>query len=593
MLSIIRSHALAIATAFLIGLIYGLPHLFFIVFLDGAYRDIPMLRTPNEGSYLGRVQDIIDGHGALGSPFFFEYKNQPPLSPPTGEWFYALPALVFGISPATVLVISKFILPSVLFLLIYALMLRLTGSGGMSQKINAIACGLLIVLGYDLIDYRTVLAYFQETDSPVSFLLWAKPVNPTLGALFLIPFLTLVLALIQRTKRHISACIGASLLLALMFSSYFFSWGIAVSVLAALIVLFLFQKEYKIACTLAFVVPLGVLFSSPYWIGVWRASQSPWYEESVLRNGLFLTHYPILNKLLLAALVFYLLTLAADFFWKKKNHVAYRFEAWHSFTLALLLGGLWAYSQQMITGRTIWPYHFVQYTIPLAMVAGFALLYHIIRGWNRYLWAGVVALASLSSLWFGVYTQMKVYTSARSESAKLQDRAPLFEWLNTREKDCVVFVNEDSPDMSALNTLIPAFTHCNRYASTEFYALIPYERGLYSYLALLRLKGVSADAIDEYMLAHGRDAAPYLYSNWKGLFGVKDFPDFSDPLLEERISAFPKQYREYAALDFKTELERYRIDYILSAGPLDTKVAAQLPHIAKVFENKGLVLYEF
>jgi hypothetical protein len=502
--------------------------------------------------------------------------------------------MLFRISPATVLIASKFVLPSTLFLLVYALTLLLLTTGGNGvRKATALACGLFIVLGYDLIDYRTVLLYLRGADSPISFLLWSRPVNPILGGIFLFSFLIAVLTIVAEAKRKWAALIVASVFLALMFASYFFSWGIAISVLAVLVVFLLFRKKYRIAYLLALIAPFGVLLSFPYWWSSWQASQSPWYEASVLRSGLFLTHYPLLNKLLLVVLAAFLLLLLVDFARKRKKGTAFQLAEWHWFCLALLLGGLWAYSQQVITGRTIWPYHFVQYTIPLAIIVGFALLYHVIRGWNRYLWGMVVALASVSSLWFGVYTQVKAYTSAYPAFAELQGRAPLFQWLNAREKDCVVFVNEDSPDMVTLNTLIPAFTHCNRYASTEFYALLPYERGLYSYLALLRLKGVPADAIDEYMREHRRDAAPYLYSNWQGLFGVRDFPDFSDPLLEKRTDAFSQQYREYAARDFKTELERYRIDYILSAGPLDKKVAAELPHLVKVFENKGLILYQF
>lgn len=598
MLSILRSHKAAFFVALFIGFIYIAPHILFIISLGDAYRGIPMLATPNEGSYLGRIRDIVDGHGTLGSPFFFEYKDQLPLSPPTGEWFYALPVLAFGISPATVLVLSKFILPAALFLLVYALISWLTGSGGWQQKLNAIAGGLLVVLGYDLIDYRTVFSYIDGTNSPGSFLLWARPVNPILGAIFLFSFLLFVWAILQNTQRSKRAVVGlpaqagAAAFLALMFSSYFFSWGLALSVLAALILFLLLRKEYKTAGMLALIVPLGALFASPYWIVVWRAAQNQWYEESVLRSGLFLTHYPLLNKLLLATLLFFVLALAFDFFWKRKKGIAFRLESWHWFCLALLLGGLWAYSQQVITGRTIWPYHFVQYTIPFSMVVVMVVLHRIIREQSAYLWTILVLVAVFSSLVFGVYTQASAYVRSRPHSAELQNYAFLFKWLNAQEKDCVVFTNENSPEMSGLNTLIPAFTHCNRYASTELYSLMPYERGRDNYLALLRLKGVSADGIDEYVREH-REAAGYLYSNWQGLFRVKDFPDFSDPLLEERLKTLPESYRQFAAKDFRSELMKYRLDYILSAGPLLPSVLQELKGTDLIQTVGDVYLYQF
>jgi hypothetical protein len=227
------------------------------------------------------------------------------------------------------------------------------------------------------------------------------------------------------------------------------------------------------------------------------------------------------------------------------------------------------------------------------MVVGMVVAYRIIREHSRYIWVALVSVAALSSLVFGVYTQASAYAHARPYYAQLQSRAPLFKWLNRQEKDCVVFTNESSQEMSELNTLIPAFTHCNRYASTELYALIPEERGRDNYLALLRLRGIAPDTIESYLNEHRGEAAGYLYSNWQGLFQVKDFPDFSDSLLEGRLAAFPSAYREYAARDFETELQRYRIDYILSAGPLERHIAKELPRLHTVFESDGLVLYAF
>lgn len=589
----LKRHWLAVACAVLVGVIYIAPQIFFIVSLGSAYKGIPMLQTPNEDSYLGRIHDIVDGHGALGSPFFFEYKGEPPLSPPTGEWFYAAPALVLGISPATVLVISKFILPAILFLLVYALIGKLTGSGALPQKMNAIAGGLLVVLGYDLIDYRTVLSYLSGDASPGAFLLWSRPVNPILGAIFLFSFLLCVFAIMRNTRWRKSAVVGAAAFLAFMFGSYFFSWGVALSVLVVLVFIFLLRKEYRAAGGLALIAPLGILLAAPYWYGAWRASQSPWYEASVLRSGLFLTHYPLLNKLLLAVLLFFVFALAFDFIRKRTKGIAFTFEPWHLFCSALFLGGLWAFSEQVITGRTVWPYHFVQYTIPFSMVVGMTALYRIVREYTRFLFVSAVSVAALASLIFGIYVQKSAYTHAHPYYAKLQEYAPLLDWLNTQEKDCVVFVNEDSSEMTHLNMLIPAFTPCNRYSSSELYSLIPEERGRDSYLATLRLKGVLANGIGEYLRANRSEAVGYLYSNWQGVFGVTDFPDFSDPLLEKRLKEFPAQYRDFMQRDFEGELKKYRLNFLLIRGEPSVEAQRLLRSRSPVHTVGDLALYQF
>ncbi|MDO8619759.1 MAG: hypothetical protein Q7R64_00220 [bacterium] len=593
MLSALRSHILAVLFSLLVSALYGVPLVLFPLSMGDAYQGVAMLRTANEDSYLGRIHDIVDGHGALGSPFLFEYKDQPPLAPPTGEWLYALPALLFDVSLVTVLAVSKFVLPAILFLLVYALILRLTENTGWQAKLNAVAGALFVVLGYDLIDYRTVALYLKGIDAPASFLLWARPVNPIIGALLLFSFLLCVVAILRNTSSRKKMVCGGALFLALMFSSYFFSWGMALSVLGMLILLLLVRKEYKTAGALALIVPLGVLLATPYFFGVWRASQSPWYGASVLRNGLFLTHYPIWNKLLLATLLFFLVALAVDFFLKKKKGIAVSVEPWHLLTLSFLLGGFWAYSQQIVTGRTIWPYHFVQYTIPLAMIVVLVIAFRVLREHSKALWTGLISVIILSSLTFGIYTQVSAYRGARPYFAGLQHYGALFSWLNAKEKDCVVFVNEDRPETVMLNTVIPAYTHCNRYASSELYSLMPEERALESYFVTLRLRGVSSEAIESYMQEHKSEAGGYLASNWQGVFGVKDFPDFSDPLLSARILDFPVQYKEFMRKDFEQELRRYRLDYILIKGEPSGEAQNLLRARPVLYTDGDIKVYQF
>ena len=78
-----------------------------------------MMKTPNEDFYLARIQEILDGHPLVGSSAFYEYKGEWSIQPPTAEMIYALPSLIFGFAPASVLVASKFVLPFILFLAVY------------------------------------------------------------------------------------------------------------------------------------------------------------------------------------------------------------------------------------------------------------------------------------------------------------------------------------------------------------------------------------------------------------------------------------------------------------------------------------------
>ncbi|MBI5045432.1 MAG: hypothetical protein HZC14_00240 [Candidatus Niyogibacteria bacterium] len=595
--SVIR-HKLAYCVALLVGVIYLAPYIFLIFSLGSHYQGVPAMQTPNEGSYLARIQDILDGHPALGSPFFFEYKNEWPLSPPVGEMFYAIPAFLLRWPAKDILLASKFILPLILFLLAYFLIYRLSeGDDFLARKINAIAGALFIVLGYDLVDYRHLWSVLSGQNDIGGFLLWARPVNPILGAIFLFSFLILVWKIIQQSGRRAVSIFSASVFLALMMGSYFFSWGMALSVLAMLILMYSIQGKFQTAKNLTYTLLAAILLASPYWYSSWQASKSSWYAESVLRSGLFLTHYPLLNKLMLAVLVAYVLAVLfsalkySDKTAALRNRIFGSFRNWHLFCFAFIFGSLWAFSEQIITGRTIWPYHFVQYSIPLAIVVVMLILYNIVRKESLFFWKLSIGIIIVVSLSYGIYTQASAYRHGYAYNLHQQSYAPLFAWLNSQEKDCVVLIREDGPEGDALNVLIPALSHCNRYASTETFSLMPYERSLHNYLIELRLKGVPANGIEDYLRQNRGEATGCLYTNWQGLFNVKDFPDFSDKLLEERLARFPADYRQFMARDFKKELMRYRLDYILSVGPLPKNVIDQLSGPELVFTSNNLFGY--
>lgn len=595
--SFLKEHYLAFLAAIFVGFIYIAPNIFFIFSLEDAYRGIPMMQTANEDFYLARIQEILDGHPALGSVFFFEYKDQIPLSPPTGELFYAVPSLIFDISPVHILILSRFFLPFILFLLVYYLVRKLTDSANfLSAKINAIAAALFVTLGYDLIDYRTILNYLRGVSTPGDFLIWTRPVNPILGAIFLMSFLIFLWLIVQRreTKQQKFYIIGASVFLALMVTSYFFSWGIAISIIVALILIYLLKKEYKIVKNLIIVVISSFLLSLPYWYMALQAKQSFWYRDSVLRSGLFYTHYPLFNKLMLAVLFVYLLSLFLPIFIRKirgEEFVVY-FGQWHWFCLAFILGSLLVYIQQVLTGITIWPYHFVQYSIPLAIIVSMVLFYDIIRQKSQFLWKAMVSAVIFASLSFGIYIQVSTYKQSYSYYSDLQSYVQLFNWIDRQERDCVILVKEQAKAKYRLNDLIPAFTHCNIYDSTSLSSIIPSSRIYHNYLVGMLFDGATSENISRYLEEHKKESQLHLFSNWKELFDVKDFPDIPDKA-GEKSENLAEDYRKFFAQDLKSALKEYRLDYILIEGNIAGKAADLIKKLNLVYSSNNISVYKF
>lgn len=601
-----RQHYIAFGLAILVGLIYIAPNIFFIMSLGNEYRGIPLMQTAEE-SYLARIREIIDGHPMLGSFALSEYKEEWPLAPPVGEMFYAIPSVALNVSPVAILVASKFYLPAILFFLIYLLVYSVSDdneSKSFSRKINAVAGALLVILGYDLVDYHGVISFLSgKQDWMGNFLIWARPVHPILGGIFLMSFFLFLWHLIKKPEDRKRYIVGASLCLALMVGSYFFSWGIAVSAFAMLVLLYLLKKKYQTVKNLLFILPVTFILTLPYWYVMLRARQSPWYEESVIRSGFFYTHYPLVNKLMLVVLLVYIALVGLQWWKHKKFHVStyasdekFRIGDWHVFCLAFILGPLWAYSQQIVTGMTAWPYHFVQYSIPLAMIVLVVAFYAIVKKESAYLWgAGIIAIIT-ASVFAGVYTQTRVFVDGTYEYYRgLQAYRPLFDELNKKEKDCAVFVREDNRESKMLNVMIPAFTHCNRYVSTEIMSIAPSERETDGYLAMLRLKGVEPDGIENYLKENAGEARAHLFFSWADVYQYpfNDFPDLPETLLKQRSEEFPQKYREFAAKDFRTELNTYRLDYIVSIGPLPDKIIYELGDLELTFDANNLFLYEF
>lgn len=584
-----------------VGLIYVAPPLVFIISQGDRYQGIPMMQTNNEDSYLARINEILDGHYLVASPEYWEYKDQMSLTPPAGEALYALAVKISGLSLARVMVASKFILPALLFFLVYVFIYRVLNDQRRSAKLSALAGATLVTLGYDLIDYRTVLKIITQGPKFISsFLLWSRPVNPILGAIFLFSFLIGLNELSRQTRFKRSFTTAAAIALAFMFGSYFFSWATALSVVFFWAIFSLLKKEYLTIKRLAKAVCLGLLLATPYWYITWRAAKSPWYLATALRNGLFLTHYPLLNKFLLLSLAGYVLVIFIPALWQKQGRtwcqaVKVRLQtlaSWHITAFALLFAGLLVYTQQIFTGRTIWPYHFVQYTIPLTIVAFIILWHHEIGKWSRWLWGSGLAIIFSSSLLFGIITQTVVYQRNYREFTAWQADNKIFAWFNQRPRDAVVLVSDNTNTSYPLENLLLAFTHVNLYSSNRTFSLMPEERLLHSFLVDLRMQGYSVSDVRSLILKNRSLIDGRLYTNWEGLFGVTaDFPDFRDFKLEDNLRKLPAEYRQFLKQDFKQELLKYRLDYILSVGPMPKGVAKQLAGLKLEYQYQNIFIY--
>lgn len=576
-----QRHCLAIIFFIMVGSFAVFPSVWSALKLGSAYHGFPFLFLDDEDIYLSRIREIIDGHGWVGSPMLYEYKNNVPAVFPVAEYFYALPTLLIGVSLIKVVILSKFLLPSILFLLVYWLVIILTDADGkiVGRQLNAVAAGLAVVLGYDFVDFRYILLLLSGKLVETHLLIWTRLVNPISGGLLLILFLATIWLILEKNIRFSLLTLLSGLLLGLMIG-YFFSWAMAVVILGVLFFINLARKRYKTAINLTIIFFSSILLQIPFWWKIFNEITGHASAEFSSRNGIFFTHQPMLNKFVLFATIGFLPFFILEFM--QKRYRKEKLAEWWWFCLALLMSGWLVFNQQIITGRTIWPYHFVQYSIPVFFIIIFVFGYNYLLAKSKEkLWLTFSVIVILLSLFYG-YHSARSYRFKMDDYRQLQTYVLLWQWLNINApKDCVVLVLEPE---DRLNRLTPALTHCNVYHSTYTFFGVPVDRVLHNYLVLLRLRGITPGQVREYLETHPAEVNTYFFSDWHQSLSSQTTED-----TRENIGMIASAYGNFYDKDFIAEIKKYRLDYFLAMTQNREKILKEFGlHPLAVFADVDL-----
>ena len=584
-----KRHKLALVASFIVGIIALAPHIIFPLQLGKEYKGVYMMQTANETEYLARIKEVTEGHWKLGAVPFYEYKNNPPLMPPNAlDFLYAGANFITGISISNLVIVSKFFLPALFFLLIYFLIRQLTRNKEfLSNKINAVGSGFLIVLGYDLVDYGSLISYIRGASSPSDFLLWTRPINPIFGGMLIFGFLLIFWKLYRNeisARKSKYLIFAAGLLFAMAIMSYFFSWGIILSFLAVFGAISLLSKNWLLLKRICLTIFLGILFSIPYLYNIYLAAKNPIYKESAVRTGIFYGRELMLNKFLILALfIFIVASLAVYLKNKNKEDIEFFKEKWWFVCLAMIVCGFIAFNQQVITGQTVWPYHFVQYTIPLSITAIFITLYNFSSYGRsfRKIWIAIVFIAITASLSFGVYTQTMAYKNNFESYKERQKYAEVFDWLNNNvKKDCVILTE----DKVFFNKAILIYTDCNVYFSDFNSFMLPNERLYHNYMTFLRIQSIDEKQIVEHAEESAQDIAVHFYGAEGLVYGS------ASPSFLASKDKFINDYKKFLQENFIEKIKKYKVDYFILESKSDKNKLFQL---SPAFSSENFLIYSF
>ena len=305
----------------------------------------------------------------------------------------ATPARIFGLSSSTIFIALTALSAFLSTLAVFWLLRALTGS----EAASALGASAVIILGTHAASFKAVwlLLRLQPTFSFFPFLRRYLPALP-------FPFFFIFCALIwlafeseDRRKAFRHAFVAGLILCALIFS-YFFLWTAAVAWLVCLTALLLISKPERwqahlkslcvvFACALVALVPYAMLLSH-------RSREMDAVQMLVKSHAPDLVHLPeFLGFVVLLSLVF--ASRRSIINWKNKRTL---------FIASFALLPIAVFNQQVITGRTLQPFHYERYIANyVALIAVVLMLTTILRA-SRERQISRLALACIATLIFGI-----------------------------------------------------------------------------------------------------------------------------------------------------------------------------------------------
>lgn len=448
-MSLIRAHAGALVASIFVGIVIIAPQLAFIGGLGPAYQGIYLLNTDAELHYVARMQEAVQG-GGIGNPFVAEFRH----NVPSGFYSYSeeivsLPARILPIPIPTLNLFYKFLLPALLALLVYALIFRLTASRSWST-----VASITLVLGSTALNLSTALRVLRLDLWYEQFLLFSRPINPIFSLIIFFVFLHLLMSA-ERMRSWVwfvalGAVAGSAWYLYIYLGTTIFALlGISAGVN-------LIYKKIRIALQYLTALGIGTLIGIPGILSIASIPQHPYYELFVGPIGLVHTRMPYVHMPWLVV--------TGLFLWWWYHHKDHP----HALPLlSLLLTSFAVVNQQVLTGLSLHPGHYLTYfAIPMYIVVLAVLGYEYFKTRSgfaerafQYAFCAYVILAA-------AFIQYSSYVHWAPIVETEQRYAPVLAWLREHTPEgSVVMANQ------RLSELIAAYTaddvmwevHANSY----------------------------------------------------------------------------------------------------------------------------------
>lgn len=478
LIPIIVRHKAALIVAVAASLAAFSPYLLFPLMAD-SYQGINAGNFgADEFQYLAYGKELLEGH-ALGNPFLRDGKawfNPQHLYAP----YLVLPLTWVGLSDANIVTVSLafgFAGVFALVLLMYAWVLQLSG-----DKRLSLVSALFVVLGYNLLTNYLFIHHFN---------FYARPIIPLTSALVFFLYLNLLTKSLRSDARVYT--IAAGVAFGVSFYTYFYAWTFIAVLTVILAVLYGIRKEFAQVKKCLRILALGFLLGAAEVAMLYLFSQTDMGRQILLFQGGAETRVFTVVKQSWLALFFFCVFLYCHP--REKN--------W-PLLLALLLAGIAAINQGVITGREFQRFHyFWHFILPTVTVIGLYLVWAVIRSASlkRVLFYALVVIVFAN----GVVQSYLGLLSALPVKNHLQGYAPLIERLKEDTSPSVILAANNLYELLfIIYTDHDIFFHHNAEAYNT--SIQTFEDALYVYAYLD--KNTRDDFLRSVETPHPKDTAP-------------------------------------------------------------------------------------
>lgn len=568
-------HKTAIVLAILTSLIVAAPQVYFRIqhAYDGVYQGIELLPDAPRSAL---VREIQDGHLNLGNAYYKDGKDDPYLWQPLQPMAVAFLGELFGLDINNTLLLSRFALSFLTFLLLYGFVLLLS-----KDKLVALSSASLLLLA-DLLLSFSGLSQLLHGMGPGTFIQLARPVDPAMTYIPLFGFLIVFWLYYQ--KRDYRWGIASAVILGLNFYNYFYSWTYLYAFGSLLVLIYLLQKKWREAVRLGSVFFGALIIAIPYFINMYRASLYPTFAEVSARFGVVATHAPLsVGVLVIVALVVFFLG------FPRADRERYFFG------LALLLTPFITMNQQIITGKIMQPDHYHWFfQKPIAIIFILVTLFYLFSRQGPDFYKKAIAVCIITaSVTAGAFAQATAYFyDARDGGAiaiERQQYGPVMKWLSAHaEKESVVLANNELSHLTVIYTPLNVFYHrvvANSLAATK-------ERLLEVIFAFYRLRGVGKkEARDVFFAERG-----FISTSIYGIYyreALGSYEAIPDEKIEEALALYVNTLAIPTPEWLQRTFKKYDVSYLIWDKKTDPLWNLdRYPFLTKVAEFGEVSIYQ-